>query len=176
MRDQDSESPSERLWQRYNRADKQHVAASMALFRARTALIQSIHPSVKHLERLRSALRDPLERGPALRLLLDLDEALRREVFPTLVELASIGHSDIELVRKVILSLNVDWVLDHIQVEVERILEQSAVRPNNYEEFRRLAELLDMIHSPYLAMLVAKAAVSDDLDIREVAEDFGSKL
>jgi hypothetical protein len=48
-------------------------------------------------------------------------------------------------------------------------------RSTEYEEYRRLAELLDMIHSPYLAALVEKAGQSQDIDILEVAEDYADR-
>jgi hypothetical protein len=123
---------------------------------------------------MRQALETVGDRGAALRLLLELDESIRRKMFPKLVELASIGHRDIQLVRDVILSLDRDWALEHIPDQVDKILEQ-APPPESYEEYRRLAELLDMLHSPYLAALVQKAAQSSDIAILEVAQDFADR-
>lgn len=153
------------LWQRLVDAERRYYAANMELYNARTALLNS---DADVLVLVRRALSYPPEWAPALRLLLQLDESRRREMFPMLVELASTAHGNIQLARDVLLSLDRQWLLEHIPAEIERILRQSAT----YEEYRRFAELLDMVRSPYLATLVEKAAMSTDPDIREVADDY----
>ncbi|HEX6800009.1 MAG TPA: hypothetical protein VF116_20020 [Ktedonobacterales bacterium] len=155
---------AELLWQTMFNAEQTFIGARMAFFQA----VQSGDDVVPILEK---ALSGPSQRGMALRLLPLLDESIRRQVFPTLVELASVGHSHIQLVRDVIQSISGDWVQEHIGSEVEKILDRSLT----YEEYRRLAELLDLLHSPYLRTLVQRAAQSNDLDIREVATDFSSR-
>ena len=159
---------AERLWQRFVAAENRYCAARMDLPAAKSALLGS-NADITAI--LRQALSTVADRGAALRLLLELDESVRREVFPILVDVASVGHRDIQLVRDVILSIDREWVLEHIPVYVSEILERST----EYEEYRRLAELLDMIHSPYLAALVEKAGQSNDIDILEVAEDYGDR-
>jgi hypothetical protein len=99
-------------------------------------------------------------------------EEVRRHLFQTLIDLAAVSHSDIQLVRDVILSIDRQWLAIHIEPEVDRVLDNA----QEYEEFRRLAELLKMMESPHLASLVARAAASDDPDIREVAQDFSSAM
>lgn len=155
------EAQGEMLWQQLIQADKQY-------FVARMQLLQAMRTGLDIVSLMRRALDNPLERGPALRLLLNLEEAARRELFPSLIRLASIGHADIQLVREVIFSLDSQWLAEHIPDEIERVLQRSAT----YEEFRRFAELLRTIHSPYLMVLLEKAAASDDPDIREVVGDF----
>lgn len=150
------------LWQALVRAEQSYYAA-------RTALVHAANVgSVDTLTVLTRALRNPSERGTALRLLIDLDERVRRQLFPVLVQLAAVEHSDVQLVRATIRSLDAAWVEKHVGQQVEHILRRSAT----YEEYRRLAELLDALHSTYLKTLVSKAAKSSDVDIREVAEDF----
>lgn len=162
---QDSTASGQLLWQRLVAAERQYIAARMALFSARDALLNS---ETDLIELLRHALKKPSERGAALRVLRILDESVRRQVFPTLVELASVGHSDIQLVREVILSLDAMWLSQHIPDEMERVLERSST----YEEFQRFAELLHVLDSPYLGVLLKRAAASDDPDIRDVAAGF----
>ena len=138
------------------------------LYRVQSELLKSNIDIVAIIQR---ALETVADRGAALRLLLELDESVRREVVPTLVDVASVGHQDIQLVRDIILSLNRDWLLEHLPNEVQRILEQAI----EYEEYRRLAELLETVRSPYLVELVQKAAQSSDIDILEVAQDFADR-
>jgi hypothetical protein len=161
----------ERLWRRLVAADNRYDVARMDLYRVQSELLKSNIDIVAIIQR---ALETVTDRGAALRLLLELDEPVRREMFSRLVELASVGHRDIQLVRDVILSLDRDWTLEHIPDQIGKVLEQ-APPSESYEEYRRLAELLDMLHSPYLAALVQKAGQSNDIDIREVAEDFADR-
>lgn len=153
------------LWQTMFNAEQTFIGARMAFVRAAQAG-DDVVPIIE------KSMRNPSQRGTTLRLLPLLDESIRRHMFPRLVELAAVGHSDIQLVRDVIRSIADDWVQEHIGSEVEKILGCSPT----YEEYRRLAELLDLLHSPYLRTLVQRAAQSDDLDIREVASDFGSTV
>lgn len=120
---------------------------------------------------LRSALAQPHERGTALRLLLVVDVGIRLALFPELVQLASVGHADIGLCREVIRSLPRYWVEANLGAEIRPILEHGGG-----EEYRRLAELLEELGSDMLDELVARAAASDNADVREVAEDFAGPV
>lgn len=156
---------AELLWQTMFNAEQAFIGA-------RTAFVQAAQSGDDVVPLIEKALRSPSQRGTALRLLPLLDESIRRQVFPTLVELAAVGHSGIQLVRDVVRSIAGDWVQEHLGSQVEKILDCSPT----YEEYRRLAELLDLLHSSYLRTLVEKAAQSDDLDIHEVASDFGGRV
>ncbi|HEX6817569.1 MAG TPA: barstar family protein [Ktedonobacterales bacterium] len=158
--DEPTSPDARQLWQNLKDAEHAFHAARMALFRVGD--IADI---------LYEALHNVAERGTALRVLLIQPEQARRRVFPRLIELASVGHRDIQLVRDVILSMDRQWVLEHIGPEVDRVLDSAL----EYEEYRRLAELLGIIGSPHLAILVARAAASDDHDTSEVAEDYGTR-
>jgi vacuolar-type H+-ATPase subunit F/Vma7 len=96
---------AERLWRRLVAAENKYYAARMDLYSAKSALLKSDADIVAII---RQALEIVDDRGTALRLLLELDESVRREVFPTLVDVPSVGHRDIQRVRDVILSIDRD--------------------------------------------------------------------
>ena len=160
-----TEQQAEILWQTMFNAEQTFIGARMAC-------VPAVQLGDDAVPILATALSTPSQRGMALRLLPMLDESIRQQMFPTLMKLAAVGHSDIQLVREVIRSIPSDWVEEHVGSEVEKILDCLPT----YEEYRRLAELLDLLHSPYLRTLVKRAAQSDDLDIREVASDFSSGM
>jgi hypothetical protein len=151
-----SDAPA--LWSGLLDAERQYVAARRAVVGLGDRLTDV----------LRSALGQPAQRGTALRLLLVVDVERRLEVFPELVRLAAVGHSDVGLVREVIGSLPHYWVEANIGREVRPLLDDGG-----YEEYRRLAELLQGLDSGLLSELVDRARRSEDPDIREVADDFG---
>jgi hypothetical protein len=156
----------EHLWHEFVEAEKRYYLARMRLFKAKRALLSS---DADMMGLVKQALDNPPEWGTALRLLLELDEPARRVVFPTLLTIAANHHANVQLAREVILSLDRQWVLQNIPPQVERILEHAATD----EEYRGLAEVLRLVQSPSLAIVVERAALSDDADIREVATDFG---
>ena len=159
---------AERVWQAYVSAEAEYIRAEGTLLRAQSHLSTLSVDSLYLL--LERALRGAGERRAALHLLASLDETVRRRLFPALIDLAAVGHKDIQFVRDVIVSLDKDWLTKNLPEQVERILQPSAT----YEEYRRLAELLSLLHSPLINTLVKQAARSSDLDIREVANDFRS--
>ncbi len=159
------QTPGTLLWQQLVDAERRYYAAKMALVEARSILAKS---DADLYDLIRRGLCTVPERGTALRLLSTLDEDIRRKLFPILIDLASVGHADIKLVREVILSIDVHWLEENISAQVERVLRES----DTYEEYRRLAELLRLMRSPSLSMLVDRAASSADPDVREVAKDF----
>ncbi|MGO9919001.1 MAG: hypothetical protein ACLQIB_30420 [Isosphaeraceae bacterium] len=62
---------------------------------------------------MREALGTPHQRGTALRLLLVLGDEMKMKVFRSLVELSSVGHSDVALCRSIIKSMPQRWVLNN---------------------------------------------------------------
>jgi len=92
-------------------------------------------------------------------------------LFNKLIQLASVGHADIELVRKVILSFPKIWLLNHIENSAEPVLKQG-----KEEEYRRLLELYINIDQELTQRLIRQALENDDPDIREVGEDFDNYL
>jgi hypothetical protein len=80
-------------------------------------------------------------------------------------------HSDIELVRNVIISFDKIWLLDNIEKQAEFVLESATD-----EEYRRLLEFYIQLDNGLAQRLVAKALQHSDIDIQEVGEDFNNYL
>jgi hypothetical protein len=120
---------------------------------------------------IKKALHNPTERGTALRLIEYVKLEERQSLLDELVNLASVSHSDIELCRKVILSLPKTWVLANIEKSAEPLLQDGTD-----EEYRRLLELYIDIDRELTQRLASRALQHDDPDIREVGEDFQSYL
>lgn len=170
----------EQWWKELVHADEQFYGASLHFWYALKSEIDqrgSISAVVDLFDRALSK-SNLYERGAALRFLLNSpallnltnnEDSVRENLFPRLVYLASTDHADTPLVRDVLIAMERAWVLEHLPEQIEQVLAQSST----YDEYRRFAELLAILHSPYLQTLCEKAKGSDDIDIREVAEDFG---
>lgn len=148
------------LWASLFEVERRFVAARMEFLAQDDEAI---------VESLRVALTHPAQRGTALRTLQFVDVALRKQLFPILVELASSGHSDIQLVRDALMSLPRDWLETQLWDAIIPILDRP-VEP--WEEYRRFAELLHEMDSHLLDDLVALALKHPDPDVREVGTDF----
>ncbi len=120
---------------------------------------------------IRLALQNPTERGTALQILNYLTLEERQSLFDELIKLASVGHSDIELIRSAILSFDKIWLLDNIENRAESLLKKGTD-----EEYRRLLELYIQIDDGLTQRLVMKALQQKDLEIQEVGEDFENYL
>lgn len=123
--------------------------------------------SEERIDSIRKALHNPTQRGTGLRLLDYLSLEERQQLFPDLLDLASVAHSDIQLCREAILSLPKTWVLEHLESE-----EKSILKNGTDEEYRRLLELYIQIDEEVTARLIQRALHNEDLDIQEVGEDF----
>ncbi len=135
--------------------------------------IQTVWPTADNeLEFVKRGLSSVVARGAILRRLTWASNDLKQKVFDELVDLASIGHSDIGLCRTVIKSLPRLWLLRNISASIEKILLES----EDEETYRRLAELLYEIDNSLLRSLVEHARKSENIDIREIADDFDEKL
>jgi hypothetical protein len=118
------------------------------------------------------ALETPHQRGTALRLLLLLGDEMKMNVFATLVELVTDGHSDIALCRSVIKSMPRRRVIENIESLAQRILERSSEE----EEYRRIAELYLELDASLLERHVQAALAHANPDVREVGSDFRKYL
>jgi hypothetical protein len=155
MQDNDPDDAS--LWQAFCAAEDQFYVTRMALAR-----------EVKDLHKvLASALKRPGQRGTALRLLDIRPVAEIREHFATLVELASVGHSDIGLVRRVLLKLDAAWIVANIEAHAAPLL-----AAGDDEEYRRIAELYSDLDRALLDRHLDRCAVHDNPHVREIAADF----
>ena len=142
------------------------VEAENAFFRARMRFLEQADDRVAVL---REALRTAGQGGAALRLMLAgcVSEEEVRALFSDLVNVASVGHSNIEPARLVILSLSREWVIANIEAAAEPLL-----REGGEEEYRRLLELYTLLDGRLAARLAARARASDDPAIREAGVDF----
>jgi hypothetical protein len=121
---------------------------------------------------LRAALHDPTRRRDALESLARLTVEERERFFADLVELASVGHADVDAVRAQILRLPRAWVLAHIEASAERLLDGA----EPWEEHRRLLELYAELDPELAHRLAARAAKHADPDVREAGADFLARL
>jgi hypothetical protein len=113
----------------------------------------------KHLSGLLHQVR---HRRGTLILLLLLEPGMRQLVFPDLVDLASVGHADIDLCRIVIKSLPLEWVRERIWTAARVVLEKDI---NDDEAFQRYAEFFSELDRSLLGPLLdlAKASNSDEV-------------
>lgn len=123
------------------------------------------------LELIRLALKNPSERATALKVISYLTGIERQSLFDELIKLASVGHSDIELVRDVIISFDKTWLLDNIETQAESVLNNGTD-----EEYRRLLELYVQLDNGLAQKLVEKALQHPNIDIQEVGSDFETYL
>ena len=149
------------LWEAVCHAEASYKNARIALISGATDIISV----------LRQALQRPDQRGTALRCFECLTEIQKRELFPELVRLASVGHSDIQLCRDAILSLPREWVCSRIDGEVSPLLASASE-----EEYRRIAELYLELDGTLLERHLDRALQHSDFEVREVAADFRPKL
>jgi len=138
--------------------------AENAFYEARMTLISSAQ-NITIL--VSAALAQPSQRGTALRLLQILPEGLIRHHFSQLVDLVSVGHSDIELSRAVLLRIDRDWLVQNIDPYVMQILENGGE-----EEFRRIAEFYKILSSDLLSLHLERCSLHIDPEINEIASDF----
>jgi hypothetical protein len=94
-----------------------------------------------------------------------------KELFSEWVHLARCAHSPFKPAWDVILSLPRDWVLQHIEPEVDAILR--AEEEDDYWMFLQLYERLDR---DLTLKLARRAAGHTDPHIRELGEDYLAKL
>lgn len=137
--------------------------AELAFHSARQAFLLQ---SENRLATIRRAL-DTHQRGTALRVLPYLTIEERQQLFDDLVRLASVGHSDIELVRSAILSLPREWVLSRIESRAKGFLARGTE-----EEYRRFLELYSELEPSLTRRLATRAIQSEETGIREAGQDF----
>jgi len=139
-----------------------------AFVQARIAFLSG---AADRLDELRSALRDPAQRGAALRVCSYLSADERKQLFGDLLGIASVAHADIGLCREVIRSLPKDWLLTTIEGAAEPLLQTDA-----REHYRRLLELYWELDAGLVHALATRALASEDEEVREAGEDFLARL
>lgn len=141
-------------------------AADNRYFETRMALVRGAHDLDGIISR---ALGKPAERGAALRVMSILPEARIRLQLQQLAGLASVGHSDIALVRSMLTDkVERRWLVENIDRHVEPILKAAT----DQEEFRRIAELYQQLDPDLLKAHLARCAAHANEEVREIASDF----
>jgi hypothetical protein len=148
------------LWHRFCKAEEDFLEARSELL-SRSTDIKLV---------IKQALQKGLRRDSALELLLDLDFQEKVPFFDHLVKLASVDHSDVELVWKVILSLPKDFLLANIEKSAETVL--SNATQDAYVEYRCLLALYYKIDDQLTYRLAQRALQSEDEDVREAGETY----
>lgn len=150
---------SERAWLKFAQAEQAYIEA----------LADLRHFDMEPM--LREGLLNLQWRRQALGILRSSDVKLCEKLLPELFELATVGHSLIAAVRRCIRRIP----RERLVVQLVPLVQQLTEDPNSdYEAYRRIAELLREIECwPLLGVLVRAASTSSDVDILEVAEDFG---
>ena len=117
---------------------------------------------------VRSSLKSPMTRIAAMRALAHMDQGITLQVLPELVDIAAHSHRDALLARQAIGRLPYEAVARRLSDVVMPRLPTA-----DDDEYRRLAELLDHLGLyDLLRTLVDAALASDDVNTREVGEDF----
>lgn len=151
------EHRDERLWKELQLKEKE-------FFIAKKNFLTECSDKMYILSR---AMRQPVERSTALRLLQDLP-CFEREMFLSdLIFLASWGHKDIDLVRKIIIDMNRELVLQKIDEYASEILIEGGE-----EEFRCLFALFRMLDKELLKGYINKALSHEAAGIREMGQEF----
>lgn len=150
-------SLDENIWKSLIKAENDYEQARWYFFKH----------SYSVLSTLRKALHIPQERGTALRLIKYINIKDHKALLNDLVELASVGHSDIQLVRDVILSLPKEWLIENIETPISKVLNNGGD-----EEYRRLIELCISIDNSLVEKLSKQALEHSNEDVREVGKDF----
>jgi hypothetical protein len=119
---------------------------------------------------LKKALRGN-ERATAIVLLARLSLSELQQLFDELIFLASFSHGRIQAIRDAILSLPGQWVLDHIEANMEPLLVNGT-----YAEYRQLLELYVLIDRSAAKKLALRAIAHPDRDVKEAGEDFLQEL
>ncbi|WP_133118011.1 hypothetical protein [Burkholderia ubonensis] len=106
-------------------------------------------------------------RSGALELIWLLPNCERTYFFPQLMRIASFVHGFTEDYRNLISSLPHDWVMAHIDDQIDDILKNGG-----YEEYRCLLEVCRQVDRELMKKLARKAANNSDPDIREAGRDY----
>jgi len=69
--------------------------------------------------------------------------------------------------REAVLAMPRPWVLEHVAAAAEEALDL-----NDYWEYRRLLEVLDLLDADLVRRFVGRGLSHPDPDVREAAEDF----
>lgn len=111
------------------------------------------------------------DRITAIHLLQYLPQPEKMQMFDELVYLSSFSHGAIRLVRQELLSFPRDWVIARIEQFAEPYLDNGT-----YDEYRRFMELYIELDHDLALRLARRASKHQDLDVKEVGEEFLKNL
>lgn len=94
----------------------------------------------------------------------------RKNIFPDLVAYASYAHGFTEASRDLIVGLPREWVLLKIEEIAAPILKNGS-----HEEYSDFLDLYKLISPSLFDSLIRRCAMSDELEIREIASDYTQK-
>ena len=143
---------------------REYLSADTNLIRAKLRLGSHIEPRTSLIL---ASLGCVAERGATLRWLMATTEFIDRDLSRALLGLAAVGHSDIQLVRDVMMKYRDQIPEEWLAQDVAALLADG-----DEEEYRRLAELFRVMSRTLVRLILTVAAQSSDLNIRQVAVDF----
>lgn len=149
------------IWQSLVKAETDYEQARWYFFKHSSSVLNT----------LRKALHTPTERETALKLIKYINTEDHKDLLYDLIEEASVGHSDIQLCRETILSLLKEWLIENIEVPIQKVLINGGD-----EEYRRLIELCTLIDNNLVEKLSKQALTHSNEDIKEVGKDFQEYL
>jgi hypothetical protein len=134
------------------------------------ALQEFLGKDIDRVSILKKALTGK-DRFSAMHIVPYLKQSEQLQLFNELIFLSSFSHGAVETVRKIILAMPKEWVINNIELIAEPIIENGS-----YDEYRRLLELYTEIDHDIAEKLAKRAAIHDDPDIKEAGEEFINKL
>lgn len=106
-----------------------------------------------------------------MRLIEYLNTEDHKALLYDLVEEASAGHPDIQLVRDTILSLPKEWLIENIEAPIQKVLSNEGD-----EEYKRLIELCISIDNSLVERLCKQALAHSNNSYEDWLIDYLSKL
>ncbi|MBU7584273.1 MAG: hypothetical protein KAF91_15390 [Nostoc sp. TH1S01] len=141
----------------------------MGYLQARALYLKGTEPND---EIFRSALRNPSERGTALRLIKDcytLEQ--KKQILRELLELSRCDHSDLQLTWEIILSMPREYVLSKIEEWMDWLI-PAPTEKEQYVVYRSLLALFIHMDENITYRLAKRAKEDTDEDVKEAGEDY----
>lgn len=153
-----SDAEHDEMWKRLLKAEHEHAIFVSGALLLSSDLARDFEQAITGVNFRREALRI---------LILRDDAKLSQALFHVLVDQASVGHSDIDIVRLAIGAMPRRWVLDHIEPIADEVLAKAV----DDEEWKRLIELFHVLDEGLARRLIARALIHDDEEVRDFARD-----
>lgn len=129
-------------------------------------------PGVDRVALVRQALRTPgRDRMTALTLLKGMAVDEQQRLFPELIQAARAAHGPVGAVRELIQALPRDWVLAHIEREVDAVL-----TGEQYDDYWMFLELYQQLDGSKALALARRAAGHPDPEIRALGLEWLADL